>query len=978
MAKGVFRMVNYYCVWIFWQSFTTILTSEIQNRNQLLLSENLPSINSLNVLNHTIVSDNQNTIHNRYVLELHGTNLHENIDIWPIIREAKRGELCETNENFNNFHQLSFLNHSYVQYDLDVKLSEANDFDISLIYFCVSQKSVSVHQGENISVVFRTNLSSSSVHHDENNDRPIHPARRKLRSVNDLYTPTLKNIPPPSIHDDSSENVDENRHDIFPRLVGPQHLDDDIITESEPVQLTGFRVEKSEKGLEFDEGGIPTILIHMPTTIRVYGIRITENTLFTFTKEDHPYGKTCLMPVTEAFQVEAGSLKSTGDHDPKVVNGIVHIQIPVPSEGKNLYICTKEKAPKNTPPEKKWEYENRPFIHQGSTEWLAIRSHEKLLPLWASIVIILVCLSFSALFSGLNLGLMSLDRTELKILLNTGTQKERKYAKKIQPVRDQGNFLLCSILLGNVFVNSIFTILLDDLTSGLIAVVSSTITIVLFGEITPQAICSRHGLAIGAKTIIMTKIVMGFTAPLSYPISKALDFMLGEEIGNVYNRERLKELVKVTTDTNDLDKDEVNIISGALELRKKTVSDVMTRIEDVFMLDYESILNFETVSEIMKSGFSRIPVFEGTRTNIVTMLYIKDLAFVDPDDNTPLKTLCQFYQNPCNFVYEDVTLDVMFKQFKEGHKGHMAFVHRVNNEGEGDPFYETVGLVTLEDVIEELIQAEIMDETDVFTDNRSKRRRNEHRKQDFTIFAERREHQRIRISPQLTLATFQYLSTSIDLFRPDNISETILRRMLKQDIIVHIKKKDKHDPLTIIYQQGKPADYFVLVLEGRVEVTVGRESLLFESGPFTYFGKQALMQNVGGVAESPTVQPTNMGSLQSVNMETLLRHTFVPDYSVRAVTEVLYIKIKRSLYMAALRATLMERSQKGDITGGEQFDEEVEKFFKLIYTNELVDGRRTSTSTIKRERRESTSSINRERKTSTPTVREDPNAEEIS
>lgn len=48
------------------------------------------------------------------------------------------------------------------------------------------------------------------------------------------------------------------------------------------------------------------------------------------------------------------------------------------------------------------------------------------------------------------------------------------------------------------------------------------------------------------------------------------------------------------------------------------------------------------------------------------MLYIKDLAFVDPDDNMPLKTLCQFYQNPCNFIFEDVTLDIMFKQFKEG------------------------------------------------------------------------------------------------------------------------------------------------------------------------------------------------------------------------------------------------------------------------------------------------------------------------
>lgn len=65
-------------------------------------------------------------------------------------------------------------------------------------------------------------------------------------------------------------------------------------------------------------------------------------------------------------------------------------------------------------------------------------------------------------------------------------------------------------------------------------------------------------------------------------------------------------------------------------------------------------------------GFSRIPVYENVRTNIVTMLYIKDLAFVDPDDNMPLKTLCQFYQNPCNFIFEDVRLDIMFKQFKEG------------------------------------------------------------------------------------------------------------------------------------------------------------------------------------------------------------------------------------------------------------------------------------------------------------------------
>lgn len=147
-----------------------------------------------------------------------------------------------------------------------------------------------------------------------------------------------------------------------------------------------------------------------------------------------------------------------------------------------------------------------------------IRTYEKFLPLWLTILIILICLSFSALFSGLNLGLMAMDRTELKILCNTGTEKvinessvfrscifiityiflprlhplsisvlqEKQYARTIQPVRNHGNYLLCSILFSNVLVNSMFTILLDDLTSGLVAVICSTLAIVIFGEISPQ------------------------------------------------------------------------------------------------------------------------------------------------------------------------------------------------------------------------------------------------------------------------------------------------------------------------------------------------------------------------------------------------------------------------------------------------------------------------------------------------------------
>ncbi|XP_049883189.1 unextended protein-like [Pectinophora gossypiella] len=726
-------------------------------------------------------------------------------------------------------------------------------------------------------------------------------------------------------------NVAENHEDALIKIRKQRQAvaDDFTSVKGDPffVRIEGLRVEDSEKEPKIVEDSIPSVLADSGVTLRLFGEGLTTRTMIAFTYDAQKYGEPCKFLIKGEYLVKPDSIT------PK--SALFDIVAPHPMLGSKLYICAKNLKAGVVDPFK----DEDKYMHQGTEPFKMLATHNKLLPLWVSLILILVCLMFSALFSGLNLGLMSLDRTELKIISNTGTEQERKYARAIMPVRDHGNYLLCSILLGNVAVNSTFTILLDELTSGLFAVIFSTLSIVLLGEITPQAICSRHGLMVGAKSIMVTKAVMAITAPLAFPVSKLLDYFLGEEIGSVYNRERLKELVKVTTDVNDLDKDEVNIISGALELRKKTVSDVMTKLEDVFMLPISSVLDFETMSEIVKSGYSRIPVYEGHRGNIITVLFIKDLAFVDPDDNTPLRTLCQYYQNPCNFVFEDVTLDVMFRQFKDGHKGHMAFVHRINNEGEGDPFYETIGLVTLEDVIEEMIQAEIVDETDVFMDNRTKRRRNRpaNKLQDFTAFAERHENQRIHISPQLTLATFQFLSTSVDAFRPDTVSETVLRRLLKQDVIQYIKLKGKtkKDPSTFVYHQGKPVDYFVLILEGRVEVTVGRENLVFEAGPFTYFGVQALTQNVG-VAESPT--PSAMGSLQNINMDSMLRHTFVPDYSVRAITELHYLTVKRSLYLAAKRATLMEKGALSKGATNEQFDTEVDKLLQSVDEDISISG----------------------------------------
>ncbi|XP_074033654.1 metal transporter uex isoform X2 [Leptinotarsa decemlineata] len=816
------------------------------------------------------------------VFEVRGRNIHNGIQVKATKSEFERGAECQDLNQFNyHISEIRTLEYKWGKYELRVPKDVQGN-----IYLCLPRK--------------------------VEKDSGLVPSL--FSSVYKWYSQG------PNV------TIDVPYTNLTGRGLSLQRRDLESRNTSNPletIRITGIRLEKAHKDPDFDENGVPILMADAEHVIRIFGTGLTPSMVITFTASP----ENCLLPVRNIFHVDNASFTNT----------TVRVAItlpPITGDDETYYICAKDE---DSGPEKV-------FILQGTSVWLQIKTYEKMLPLWASICVIVFCLSFSSLFSGLNLGLMSMDKTDLKILCNTGSSKERKYAQVIQPVRAHGNYLLCSILLGNVFVNSIFTILLDDLTSGLIAVIFSTLAIVMIGEIMPQAVCSRHGLAIGAKTIYITKFVMILTFPLSYPIAKSLDFLLGEEIGNVYTRERLKELVKVTTGENDLDKDEVNIISGALELRKKTVSEVMTKIEDVFMLDYEAVLDFDTVSEIMKSGFSRIPVFEGNRQNIVTMLYIKDLAFVDPDDHTPLKTLCQFYQNPCNFVFEDVTLDVMFKIFKEGNKGHMAFVHRVNNEGEGDPFYETIGLITLEDVIEELIQAEIMDETDVFTDNRSKRKRHAERRQDFTVFAEKQREpsKMMRISPQLTLAAYQYLSTSVEPFHPNVISETILRRLLKQDIVVHIKKSKewRTDPANVIYDQGKAVDFFVIILEGRVEVTVGKENLMFEGGPFTYFGTQALVQTVG--IESPSVAPSTMGSLESLNIDSLLRHTFIPDYSVRATTEVLYLKVKRSLYLAAKRATLMERSKRGENQTEQQFDEEVDKLLHSLDEDDaLSTGRQT-------------------------------------
>jgi len=661
-------------------------------------------------------------------------------------------------------------------------------------------------------------------------------------------------------------------------------------TDSKVVAIRGEDKEGSTM-----EGRVLVLTAGAMTPVRLFGTGLSMSTSLRFTPDSAARGDNCDdMPASAVYDPEEEG------------NSTALYQVNMDElykDESNLYICVQDG-------EGGW-------VHMGDDPWLAIRVKLKevkttMLPVPIQSILLVVLLLLSGLFSGLNLGLMSLDKNDLLIIENVGTKKERGYAKKISPLRKRGNFLLCTILLGNVLVNNTLTILMDDLTgSGMIAVVIATMGIVVFGEIIPQAVCSRYGLAIGAKTAWITKFFMLATFPLSFPISLILDCALGDEIGNVYNRDRLRELLKVTQGDMDLVKDEVNIIAGALELSKKTVSNIMTKLEDVYMLEYSSTLDFDQMNEIMKTGYSRIPVYEKERTNIISVLYIKDLAFVDPDDAIPLTTVCKFYQHSVNYVFEDNKLDVMLDEFKKG-RSHMAFVQIVNNEGEGDPFYETIGVVTLEDVIEEIIQSEIVDETDIVSDNRFKTKIGNKTHRDFSVFTMQPDAQHYaRLTPQLSLATFQYLSTTVSSFHSEHLSENVLQKLIKQHDIIHDISMKDGTPAHYVYTQGKTCDYFVLLLQGHMEVEVGSEKMMFDAGPFMYFGIQALTLDRERSLSFQAPKNSGASSSLSVGMESLLSGKQVthyqPDYSLKASSDVLYLKIHRHQYIAACRATQLER-----------------------------------------------------------------------
>lgn len=314
----------------------------------------------------------------------------------------------------------------------------------------------------------------------------------------------------------------------------------------------------------------------------------------------------------------------------------------------------------------------------------------------------------SALISGSEVAFFSLSPNDVANCKGSTKSSDKKLVALIKTPK----LLLATILIVNNFVNVAFVtvstfvvweITGTKMTGGwLIATLTAIVTfvIVFFGEVLPKVYATANNLKFARMTAPMLTV---YQTALK-PISKGLMFLSNviekryKTKGYDVSVEELHQALELTTTNDGTTEDQKDILKGIVNFGTLTVKQVMKSRMDVIAFDIDIDFH-ELMDKINKSGFSRIPVYSETIDKIEGILYIKDLLpFIDEDENFKWQELLR----PGFFVPEAKKIDGLLRDFQEK-RVHMAIVV--------DEYGGTSGLITLEDIIEEIV-GEINDEFD--------------------------------------------------------------------------------------------------------------------------------------------------------------------------------------------------------------------------------------------------------------------------
>ena len=322
------------------------------------------------------------------------------------------------------------------------------------------------------------------------------------------------------------------------------------------------------------------------------------------------------------------------------------------------------------------------------------------------IAALIAMIGLSGYFSGLEVALVSIRRSKIEQMV----KDKVKGASSLHKLKSNPSRMMSSVNLGNNLASIAATALATDISlkffgnDGLaIAIGIMTFLILIFGEITPKTYCNANAAKVAVKN---SRILLIFSYAL-FPIvwifeiiTKGMIKLTGSsDIPPGLTEDEIKEIVKQGYKDKAIEKQESELVHGALNFDDIVIRSVMTPRTKTFKLNSKMML-FEALPEINKSGFSRIPVFADNADEIVGIVHVRDvLKKLEIDEK--VISLEQIMREPV-FVSQEKRVSDLLKEM-QGRRTHMAIVL--------DEFGGVEGCVTLEDLLEEIV-GEIQDETD--------------------------------------------------------------------------------------------------------------------------------------------------------------------------------------------------------------------------------------------------------------------------
>lgn len=328
------------------------------------------------------------------------------------------------------------------------------------------------------------------------------------------------------------------------------------------------------------------------------------------------------------------------------------------------------------------------------------------LPFISGIILLLILLCCSALISGAEVALFSLTKSDI----DNGLSEKSKSFDIISKLLDRPKKLLATILVANNFINIgiviLFAYLGEQLFEAielswvrfLLEVVVITFLILLFGEIIPKIYASRNRVKFSSFMAMPLKVLDVIFSPISLPmrsLTLGIQHRFGKQKTNL-SVDQLSQALELTTE-GDTTAEEQMILQGIVSFGNTDTKQVMRPRMDIFALSHDLDYS-QVIPEVVKNGYSRIPVYKDSIDQVIGILYIKDLL---PHIERKEFEWTTLLREPF-FVPENKKLDDLMVEFQEK-KVHLAVVV--------DEYGGTSGVISLEDVIEEIV-GDISDEFD--------------------------------------------------------------------------------------------------------------------------------------------------------------------------------------------------------------------------------------------------------------------------